>query len=373
MLRTGALIPLLSQMTERAKLSFLRNATWAVSNLCRGKPQPPLEMVHPALGVLAQVIYASDTELLTDALWALSYLSDGDNTRVQSVVESGAVRRIVELMVNTLPAVATPALRTIGNIVTGDEIQTQVAINAGALPALLSLLTTGNVRKAIRKEACWAVSNVMAGTREQVQAVIDANLVQVLVGLMTSADFETRKEAAWALSNATSGGSPDQVEHLVRCGVLPALVEMMTTRMDTKIVTVALEGVDNILKAGSLKYGLDNNPFVQVAEEAGVTSALEDLQNLDDHVIYSRAAEILVKYFDAEEDDAFADHDAAGGGADALAALRAGPVMGAPAFEGANASAADWCVGWGVVGGAPPSPRLLAHSPPSSPTPRRFE
>ena len=60
-----------------------------------------------------------------------------------------------------------PALRTVGNIVTGDDLQTQVIINCGALPCLLNLLTTSH-KKSIKKEACWTISNITAGTKEQV-------------------------------------------------------------------------------------------------------------------------------------------------------------------------------------------------------------
>ncbi len=65
-------------------------------------------------------------------------------------------------------SVLVPALRTVGNIVTGDDLQTQVIINCGALPCLLNLLTTSH-KKSIKKEACWTISNITAGTKEQVR------------------------------------------------------------------------------------------------------------------------------------------------------------------------------------------------------------
>ena len=72
-------------------------------------------------------------------------------TAHRTTLVTGICGRIVELMGHPPASVQTPALRTAGNIVTGDDNQTQQVINAGALPRLLALLNSP--KKGIRKEA----------------------------------------------------------------------------------------------------------------------------------------------------------------------------------------------------------------------------
>ncbi|KAH6555811.1 hypothetical protein KP509_1Z226000 [Ceratopteris richardii] len=124
----GAMAPLLAQLSDNPKLSMLRNATWTLSNFCRGKPQPPFEEAKAALPALARLINYDDEEVLTDACWALSYLSDGPSEKIQAVIDAGVCGRLVTLLLHHSPSVLVPALRTVGNIVTGDDVQTQVDI-----------------------------------------------------------------------------------------------------------------------------------------------------------------------------------------------------------------------------------------------------
>ncbi|WKA08961.1 hypothetical protein VitviT2T_026641 [Vitis vinifera] len=130
----------------------------------------------PALPALGRLIHSNDEDVLTDACWALSYLSDGTNDKVQAVIEAGVCPRLVELLLYSSPSVLIPALRMVGNIVTGDDMQTQCIINHQALRCLLNPLTN-NHNKSIKKEACWTISNITASNKKQIRAVIEANII----------------------------------------------------------------------------------------------------------------------------------------------------------------------------------------------------
>ncbi|KAJ4750054.1 Importin subunit alpha [Rhynchospora pubera] len=300
-LKHNALIPLLLQLNEHAKLSMLRNATWTLSNFCRGKPQPNFEQVKPALPALERLVHSGDEEVLTDACWALSYLSDGTNDKIQAVLESGVCPRLVELLTHPSPSVLIPALRTVGNIVTGDDLQTQFVIENGALPCLLNFLVN-NHKKSIKKEACWTISNITAGNRDQIQAVINAGIINPLVALLQTAEFDIKKEAAWAISNATSGGTSEQIQFLVAQGCIKPLCDLLVCP-DPRIVIVCLEGLENILKVGETdKNTTDVNMFAQLIDDAEGLEKIENLQSHENAEIYEKAVKILETYWLEEEE-----------------------------------------------------------------------
>ena len=205
-------------------------------------------------------------------------------------------------------SVQTPALRSVANIATGDDLQTQVVIQSGALPALLSLLSSP--KEGIRGEVCWTISNITAGSPPQIQAVINANIIPPLINILSDTDLATRKEACWAISNATKHGlqEPAQIRYLVDQGCIKPLCDLLMM-MDSRIIRVALGGLNNILEVGEMDRAATGlgaaNLYATHVEEAGGMITIHNLQSHYIGDICKKAYNIMDKFFpDDKEVDA---------------------------------------------------------------------
>ncbi|KAL9647830.1 hypothetical protein ABK040_008105 [Willaertia magna] len=285
------------------RVSMSRNFSWTLSNCLRGKPSPDWELVKESYPLLCELIYNSDEEVLTDCCWALSYMADTTNGLTEIARNRTLLKRLVELCLHHQPAIITPALRTIGNVATGNDVETQSLLDVGALTVLTSCLS--QQKKSIRKEAAWTISNITAGSAYQINQVLNSGIFKIVMERLHNDEFDVSKECVWVVSNAIAGCKFEDVKRLVFDYDVIKGFSKFLDKKDSKVVMVSLEGLENIFKAYAHKEK-DNEEYLDLLdkmEDNDIAGLLERLQSHKDDSVASLAYNILDEYFAEEEDE----------------------------------------------------------------------
>jgi len=246
-------------------------------------------------------------------MWAISYISDAGETAIIKMIETGVLEPLVSHLNNSNnnsmncspksePNIILPAVRSLGNFVTGEDTETQTVIDAGVLPQLHALLSHKDA--AIRKEACWTLSNICAGTEMQISLLIEVGIIDKMVELVQTDVYEIQREAGWSISNSTALRQKDIICEIVKRKGLEAMCLVLKQKIDVKTAVVLLEGIRNCLEVGKANFIDENtgdNPFSIIIEECGGLDTIENLQEHQNQHIYEISVSIIEQFFQLEE------------------------------------------------------------------------
>ena len=317
----GAMDIMLGICHTKGKIGMLRNATWSLSNLCRGAPAPDFALVARALPTLNCMVSFYDEDVIADACWALTYLSDsnalGNEERaqhqIQCIIEAGVVPKVIEHLGHKSVYVITPALRVVGNLATGSDVQTDILLQHDLLPALLNLMQ--NPRRGVRKEACWTVSNITAGPPGQIDEVMRANIFPTLIEFLRCKDFDVRKEATWAVTNAIASQHETVIRYLVEYSVIPSLAELLDPESpEPRVLNAILESLKLILALGAadaeqqraVGHATAQNVYAELLERSGHVDTVAALQSHADPSVADHAYTIIRMHYH-DDDGAIGD------------------------------------------------------------------
>ena len=280
-------------MTESPPpISLRRTMAWVVSNLIRGKKgsKPNHHSISDALPILAGLITAAkldpsahfDEELITDVVWTLSYLSETPtgieetNKHICWFISGGEnketgqqmCRYLVELIQvyasNQNSKILAPAVRCLGNLLTGGAAETQAVLDMGVLDAFRAVLLATK-KNSIIKDVVWAISNITAGTIQQIAAVGDSgvlgSIIEILNGRqITGPERRIATEALWVLCNAIDGTESDTkfLSTILSAnpGAEAALIKVLEECGEVKFALMAAQALEKILNRSDAAISL---------------------------------------------------------------------------------------------------------------------
>jgi len=303
-LAESALEPLTMNLVQPENMSLLENVVWTISNLCRGTPSPPKELTAPIIFPLVSLLGQPISDgAKVDILWALSYLSDGDEDKIELVLSSGVASKLNCLLQdgNMKAKCKTPIVRILGNFVSGNDGQTQAVIDAGILTNLAGLL--GSQSKSIRKESSWLASNIACGNHEQITMLMKKTKILKLIIKNAKHDcWEVRKEALWALAHMGTSGNHTHVISLVDAGGLEPLVKVLALEnCEPSLLVAILDALRKVMEVGE---AFANQSYEQLIDEFNGIEYLEELQTHPSEIVYEKVVSLIEDYFGvAEEGD----------------------------------------------------------------------
>jgi hypothetical protein len=109
-LKEGAIKPLGQILSNSEPNSMLaRNCAWCITNLLRGKPLPIIDEMYFLVPILINIMQTNTLkEVLSDACWGISYISDAGEKAIVRILESNALEPMTKMLQSEVNVIILP-------------------------------------------------------------------------------------------------------------------------------------------------------------------------------------------------------------------------------------------------------------------------
>ena len=167
-----------------------------------------------ALFIISNGLYTEDEAIISDCLWAVSYLADTDSEELLGSIAAGeTLPKLLDCIDETrLPVIFVPAVRTVANIMTTNEkFIIDKAIFEGIIPRFCKIMKNCTSVQRLLSELCWGCSNIFASGPQYVELMLNYNngeIFERLFDCVNHREYDVSKEAIWAITNAITESEP---------------------------------------------------------------------------------------------------------------------------------------------------------------------
>ena len=251
---------------------------------------------------------SSHRGLRLESAWLLAHLSAKEVDVVLDMLSlnGDCIGKLCAQLDASDEELSVPVLRSLGNIFASEGVPPQhldVALASPSLvPALLCFMGASNgsfsiptCHRSLTKESIWIVGNILSGTEVQKDLAQARGLIAALCALLPNTPFDLQKGATIALFNAVADIHPRRTSSVFSSHSVIATIVSLLTKPDEECVWYALRCVEIACICG----------YATSIEAEGGMGVLESMQyretpNTD---FWQIALKVLNEHFYNDEDE----------------------------------------------------------------------
>ena len=137
----------------------------------------------------------SSPELQYEAIWALANISTGTTENIQSLINSGSIPTLIQLLNDSTSPDVIESIWCLGNIAGGSTQFQDELLKSGVVHPILKI-ASGNPKISILRNSVWCLSTLFKGNAATKFKYLESS-IPILCSLLTSNE-EVLTDACWA-------------------------------------------------------------------------------------------------------------------------------------------------------------------------------
>ncbi|CAG9335010.1 unnamed protein product [Blepharisma stoltei] len=280
--------------------SIVKNLVWALSMLALSSKKYSIEQVERIISATRKVIGSQVVEIRLNCLWILFYITSGTAEMLQAVINYGLPQIVANLYLSNQTKEKYLVIKIIGNILGGDVLQAQAAIDANAIQLIKYAIQDDH--QPVRKEGYWALSNLAAGTKEQIGYIFSYNLHELALNGLNDRDSSVRLDAVVTFFNLCVQFTYQEASILVGLGLVEKFKDIIRNDIDPRLLEYVVRACHGLLRAYN-RDSLSCNGMVTIFDSTGLLDQLMKLEMHQNKNLSSAVKEILTRFFGVRNED----------------------------------------------------------------------
>ena len=261
LLRGNVLPVLLRAFEQETDIDLKRLLLWPITCLCTS--EAPFEFIAPLAPFIIKFISFGDAGVQNTACLLATTLLERESGMIE-LSNPEFCRSVIALFDNQIAQMQ--ALLAICQLLAGDEAQTEIVLQCGAVIALKRILDS-DVKPHVKQYVLMSFANLACGTAEQIEEIFKQGVTESLLRIIAHKNDDVRV-AAMVIVNMLYCGTQKQFKQLVEKQCVHALRDLLKdTDCAPDFHALLLEGANLVLDRVLNEPDVDGkNPFEPVLQ-----------------------------------------------------------------------------------------------------------